>query len=91
MKNFSNEVNSQNIKEARKKCKRYEKKYGLKPNYIFEKDDGVYELYANAANHYIPYEEKKDWTKAHEMCIQYSKSYRIHVQILNFIDLLLYF
>lgn len=60
--------------------KELEKKYNLKSDYICSKDpDWGYEIYANAAWHYIPEEDKQKWVTNYEIFVRSSLLYRFLV------------
>lgn len=70
--------------ESKKILKRLEKQYSLKSHYVCRMmdndDDGyTYELYANAANTYVPIEEKRKWVVNYEIYVRSSIVYKFWI------------
>ncbi len=65
--------------EEERVLKKLEKKYHLKSHQVCRKLDGTYMLYANAANLYVPKEEKKVWVHNYEIYVRSSIVYKVWI------------
>ena len=65
--------------KAKRILKKLEKKYHLKSHQECRKFHGTYMLYANAANFYVPKEEKEVWIHNYEIYIRSSIVYKVWI------------
>lgn len=70
--------------KSKRILKGLEKKYRLKSHHVCRKMFDTYELYANAANSYVPEEDKKLWIVNYEIYVRSSAYYKFLVYYFKF-------